>query len=83
MEIKTWRIKAKYKRQRRYYYVYKEVRDISLENALEKFFSEIGRVGIKRMDLIIEEIKEIKPEEINNPKLRSIALGDVNAIIVE
>jgi len=83
MEVKTWRIKAKYKRQRRYYYVYKEVRDTTLENALEKFFSEVGRVGIKRMDLIIEEIKEIKPDEINNPKLRSIALGDVNAIVVE
>jgi len=83
MEIKTWKIKARYRRQRKYYYIYKEVRDITLENALEKFFSEAGRLGIKRMDLTIEEIKEIKPEEINNPKLRSIALGDVETIVVE
>ena len=83
MEIKTYRIKASYKIQRRKFYVYKEIRDTSLENALERFFSEIGSRGIKRTAMTIEEIVEVKPEEIKSEKLKKIVLMDNPVLVVD
>ena len=74
-EIKTYRIKGRYRRAKRYFYVSKEIRALSLEKALEKFFSETGSQGIKRLEIEIIEIKEIPPIEIKNAKLRKIALA--------
>ncbi len=83
MEIKTYRIKAKYRVQRRTYYVYKEIRDTSLENALERFFSEVGSRGLKRTALTIEEIVEVSPEEIKNEKLKKLVLTEKPVLVLE
>ncbi|MHA1616525.1 MAG: hypothetical protein ACTSX9_04375 [Candidatus Njordarchaeales archaeon] len=81
-EIKTYKITARYRKLKRYFYVSKEVRAISLEKALEKFFSEVGSQGLKRLQLEIVKIKEVQPEEMKNLKLRKIALADKPAIWV-
>jgi len=83
MEIKTFRIKGKYRRQGRVLHVSKDIREVSLENALERFYSIIGSHGVKRADLIIEEIKEIDPTEISNERLRKIALLDKPTLVVD
>lgn len=83
MEIKTFRIKAKYKIQGRTLEVSKDIRALNMENALEKFYSEIGSQGLKRTALNIYEIKEIKPEEIKNEKLRKIVLSDDPVLLVD
>ncbi|MGQ4891965.1 MAG: 50S ribosomal protein L18Ae [Candidatus Njordarchaeia archaeon] len=83
MEIKTYRIKAKYRIQRRTLHVTKEVRAPNEEIALDKFFSEIGSHGVKRTALTVYEIKEIPPEEIKNEKLRKLILSDEPVILVE
>ncbi|MHA1590831.1 MAG: 50S ribosomal protein L18Ae [Candidatus Njordarchaeales archaeon] len=79
-KIKTYRITGRYRRLKRFFYVSKEIRAVSLENALEKFFSEIGSQGLKRTQIEIVDIKEISPEEVKNAKLRKLIMAENPAI---
>jgi len=83
MEIKNYRISAKYYIQRRERTFRKDIRAIDEKRALEKFYSILGAQNIKRNQIIILEIKEIPPEDIKDRKLQRIALSDEPTIFVE
>ena len=82
-EIKTYRIRGRYRRTGKYYLVYKDIRALKLEDALEKFFSEVGRHGIKRHEIEILKIEEIDPADIRNIKLRKLVIAESPALFIE
>jgi len=82
-EVKIYRIKGNYRKSRRVFWVYKEIRALSKEKALEKFFSEIGRHGIKRQQLNITSIEEINPAEVKNAKIKKIITAEKPALYIE
>ena len=55
----------------------KEIRAISPENAREKIYTDLGsKHRAKRFQIRILEVEEIPPEEIRNPLIRKLTLGE-------
>lgn len=56
----------------------KEVRAIKPEDAVEKVLMEMGsKHRVKRCHIKILKVVEIAPEELEDPVLRKVALGEV------
>ena len=73
-EVKTFRVKCTVKFGFRKLTVFKEVRALKVEEALEKFCSEIGsNYKLKRCQLKNIVIEEIRPEQAKNPVIRMLA----------
>ncbi len=73
MSSKIWRAKGAYKKNKRTFTFSRELLAEKDTHAREKILSELGsRHGVKRRDIDIAEIKEIKPEEVTNLDLRKI-----------
>jgi len=54
----------------------KEVRALKPEDALEEVYKEIGsRHRVRRFQIRVLKVEEIKPEEIEDPTVRKLALG--------
>jgi large subunit ribosomal protein LX len=55
----------------------KEVVAIKREHAVEKIYAELGsRHRVKRFHIEILKVEEVSPEEIEDPLLRKIAIGE-------
>jgi large subunit ribosomal protein LX len=55
----------------------KEVVAVKPEHAVEKVYSELGsKHRAKRFQIKILSIEEIKPEEIENPVLKKLVIGE-------
>lgn len=55
----------------------KEVRALKPENAKEKIYMELGsKHRVKRFQIKILKIEEISPEEIENPLIKKLTLGE-------
>ncbi|MCR8432981.1 MAG: hypothetical protein NDP13_00465 [Crenarchaeota archaeon] len=81
--MKNFRILAKYRSQGRIFTLYKEIRALSINEALEKFYSLLGSQKIKRLDIKIIKVDEISPTELKNRKLQKIALSKDPVLYVE
>ena len=56
----------------------KEVRAVRPEDAVEKVLMELGsKHRVKRCHIKILRVVEVEPEELENPVLRKIALGEI------
>ncbi len=56
----------------------KEVRAVKPEDAVEKVLMELGsKHRVKRCHIKILNVVEVRPEELEDPVLRKIALGEV------
>jgi len=56
----------------------KEVRAVKPEDAVEKVLMEMGsKHRVKRCHIKILKVVEITPEELEDPVLRKVALGEV------
>ena len=56
----------------------KEVRAVKPEDAVEKLLLELGsKHRVKRCHIKILNVVEVRPEELEDPVLRKIALGEV------
>jgi len=56
----------------------KEVRAIRPEDAVEKVLMDMGsRHRVKRCHIRITRVVEVEPEELEDPVLRKLALGEV------
>jgi len=75
-EVKTYRIKGKYRKNKRDFIVTRYVRALDEEKALEKFYSLIGSEKLKRLQVDIIEIKEVSPDEIKNLKLKKLMVAE-------
>ncbi len=82
-KVRAFRITARYSRAKKRYEVQRDIIAIDENKALEKFFSELGRQGLKRNEITVTSVKEITLSEIRNPKLRKIALSENPVIYIE
>jgi ribosomal protein L20A (L18A) len=73
-EIKIYRIIGTYKKNHKKYLFRKEVRALRQEDALEKALSQITSIGIFRRQIVIKEIKEISPEEVQDYLIRDLSV---------
>lgn len=70
---KIWRVSGAYKKKKREFVFTRELLAEKEAHVREKVFSELGsRHRVKRREIEIKEIKEIKPEEVQNLDLRKI-----------
>jgi len=70
---KIWRATGAYKKKKRSFIFTRELLAEKESHVLEKVLSELGsRHRVKRRDIEVREIKEIKPEEVQNLELRKI-----------
>jgi len=72
-EIKIFRIIGTYKKKYKKYLFRKEVRALKENDALEKALSQITSIGILRRQIIIQEIKEISPDESQDYLIRELS----------
>ena len=73
MSEKIWRVNGEYKKKKRVFSFNKEMLASNEARAREKILSELGsRHRVKRREITVSEIKELKPEEVTNLDLRKI-----------
>jgi large subunit ribosomal protein LX len=71
MSSKIWRASGEYKKKNRKFVFTRELLGDKEAHVREKILSELGsRHRVKRREIKISEIKEIKPEEVQNLELR-------------
>jgi large subunit ribosomal protein LX len=60
---------------------HKEVRALEPEEVAERIYKELGsRHRAKRFQIKIHNIKEIKPDEIEDATIRKLALGEEESV---
>jgi large subunit ribosomal protein LX len=58
----------------------KEVRALKPEEAVETIYTDLGsRHRAKRFQIKIDTVEEIKPEDIKDPVLRKMVLGEARS----
>ncbi len=73
MSSKVWRATGEYRKKRRIFTFSKEMIALKEDHVRERLYSEIGsRHRVKRKDIEIQAIVEIKPEEVVDLDLRRI-----------
>ncbi|MFW9962415.1 MAG: 50S ribosomal protein L18Ae [Candidatus Sifarchaeia archaeon] len=73
MSSKIWRVTGLYKKGKRKFRFTKELLADKETHVRERILSEMGsRHRVKRKDVEISEVNEIKPEEITNLELRRL-----------
>lgn len=59
----------------------KEVRALKPEEAVEMIYTDLGsRHRAKRFQIKIGTVEEIKPEDIKDPVLRKLVLGEARSV---
>ncbi|MHA2221774.1 MAG: 50S ribosomal protein L18Ae [Candidatus Thorarchaeota archaeon] len=70
---KIWRASGAYRKNKRNFTFSRELLAEKESHVLEKILSELGsRHRVKRREITVEEIIEIKPEEVQNLDLRKM-----------
>jgi large subunit ribosomal protein LX len=73
MKTKIFRIQGKFMMGNKYKPFTKELKAINEEDIQEKIYSDFGsRHGIKRNKIIIEDIKEISKDEVQDPIVKAL-----------
>ena len=73
MSSKIWRASGDYKKKKRTFTFSRELLGEKESHIRERILSELGsRHKVKRKEINITEIKEIKPEEVTDLDLRKI-----------
>ncbi|MFW9802665.1 MAG: 50S ribosomal protein L18Ae [Candidatus Thorarchaeota archaeon] len=73
MSSKVWRAKGEYRKLKRKFTFSKEMIALKEAHVMEKIYSELGsRHRVKRKDITVTELVEIKPEEATDLELRRI-----------
>jgi large subunit ribosomal protein LX len=59
----------------------KEIRALKSEDAVETIYTDLGsKHRAKRFQIKIETVEEIKPEDIKDPNLRKMVLGEARSV---
>ncbi|MGY5865069.1 MAG: 50S ribosomal protein L18Ae [Candidatus Thorarchaeota archaeon] len=70
---KIWRASGAYKKNKRNFTFSRELLAEKESHVREKILSELGsRHRVKRREIEIREVKELKPEEVKNLDLRKL-----------
>lgn len=76
MKTKIFRIQGKFMMGNKFKPFTKELKAINEKDIQEKIYSDFGsKHGIKRTKVIIEEIKEISEDEVQDPIIKSLIEG--------
>jgi len=76
-EIKTFRVKGEINKPNWQTTFQKEIRAIKQEEAIDRVYKEIGsKHKAKRFQIKILKVEEIKPEEITDPSVKKLTLGE-------
>lgn len=75
--LKVFRIKGEIRKPNLETLFAKEVVAVKPEHAIEKVYAELGsKHRAKRFQIKILSVEEIKPEEIENPILKKLVVGE-------
>jgi large subunit ribosomal protein LX len=75
--LKIFRIKGEIRKPNMETSFKKEVAAIKPEHAIERVYTELGsKHRVKRFQIKILSVEEIKPEEIENPILKKLVIGE-------
>ncbi len=80
-EVKLFRVEGYIKKPREKIFFRKEYRALTEREVLEKVFSELGsKHRAKRAEIVINQLKEIEPEEASDPVIRQMleVMGDLS-----
>ena len=73
MSSKVWRVAGEYKKKKRTFTFTKEMIALNESHVRERVFSDLGsRHRVKRREIEITTIEEIKPEEVTDLELRRV-----------
>jgi large subunit ribosomal protein LX len=76
-EVKVFRITGEIKKPNFQTGFKKEMRALKPEDAVERIYKEIGsRHRVKRFQIRILKVEEIKPEEITDISVRKLTVGE-------
>mgnify|MGYP003881868929 CR=1 FL=1 len=72
-EVKIFRVEGEIRKPNYKTKFRKELLDVDPSKAIERVLSELGsKHKAKRFEIKILEVKEIKPEEVTDPRLRRL-----------
>jgi len=76
-EVKVFRVMGEIKKPNFHTNFRKEIRALKPEDAVETVYKEIGsKHRAKRFQIKIVKVEEIGPEEIENPLIKKLTLGE-------
>lgn len=76
-EVKVFRVTGEIKKPNFHTNFRKEIRALKPEDAVETVYKEIGsKHRAKRFQIKIVKVEEITPEEIENPVIKKLTLGE-------
>lgn len=80
-EIKIFRVTGKITKPNWQTNFQKEIRALKPEEVLDRVYKEIGsKHRAKRFQIKILKVEEIKPEEITDPTLKKLTLGEKESV---
>ncbi len=76
-KVKVFRVTGEIKKPNFHTNFRKEIRALKPEDAVETVYKEIGsKHRAKRFQIKIVKVEEISPEEIENPVIKKLTLGE-------
>ncbi|UCF59231.1 MAG: 50S ribosomal protein L18a [Candidatus Bathyarchaeota archaeon] len=76
-EVKVFRVTGEIEKPNFHTKFRKEIRALKPEDAVETVYKEIGsKHRAKRFQIKIVKVEEISPEEIENPLIKKLTLGE-------
>lgn len=80
-EIKIFRVTGKIMKPNWQTSFQKEIRALRQEEAVDRVYKEIGsKHRAKRFQIKILKVEEIKPEEITEPTVKKLTLGEKESV---
>lgn len=80
-EIKIFRVTGKITKPNWQTNFQKEIRALKPEEVLDRVYKEIGsKHKAKRFQIKILKVEEIKPEEVTDPTLKKLTLGEKESV---
>jgi len=80
-EIKIFRVTGRITKPNWQTNFQKEIRALKQEEALDRVYKEIGsKHKAKRFQIKILKVEEIKPEEVTDPTVKKLTLGEKESV---
>ena len=80
-EVKVFRVVGKITKPNFQTDFKKEIRALKPEQAVERVYMEIGsKHRVKRFQINVVKVEEIRPEEIESPLVRKLTLGEKESV---
>jgi large subunit ribosomal protein LX len=80
-EVKVFRVMGEIRKPNLRTSFQKEVRALKPEHAIEKVYMELGsKHRVKRFQIKISAVEEVPPQEIEDPLIRKLTLGESEVV---